>query len=54
MAELREVRREKEQAIRAQEFDKAASLREKEAELSDKFRELQLESKNLKDPEQGK
>jgi ATP-dependent Clp protease ATP-binding subunit ClpC len=52
MVELREVRREKEQAIRAQEFDKAASLREKETELSDKLRELKSKSIDTDEPKE--
>lgn len=38
--ELRQIRCEKEEAIKAHEFDKAAALREKETELSEKLREL--------------
>jgi ATP-dependent Clp protease ATP-binding subunit ClpC len=39
--ELRAVRRDKEMAIRNQEFEKAASLREQETKLSEKIREIQ-------------
>ena len=39
--ELRKVRRDKEMAIRNQEFEKAASLREQETKLSEKIREIQ-------------
>jgi len=39
--ELRQVRRDKEMAIRNQEFEKAASLREQETKLSEKIREIQ-------------
>lgn len=39
--ELRKVRRDKEMAIRNQEFEKAASLREQETRLSEKIREIQ-------------
>ncbi|MBX9570157.1 MAG: ATP-dependent Clp protease ATP-binding subunit [Candidatus Obscuribacterales bacterium] len=39
--ELRKVRRDKEMAIRNQEFEKAASLRESETKLSEKIREIQ-------------
>lgn len=49
--ELRKVRRDKEMAIRNQEFEKAASLREQETKLlrrSVKFRLFGKPSKNLK------
>lgn len=39
--ELRKVRRDKEMAIRNQEFEKAANLRESETKLSEKIREIQ-------------
>jgi ATP-dependent Clp protease ATP-binding subunit ClpC len=39
--ELRQVRRDKEMAIRNQEFEKAATLRESETKLSEKIREIQ-------------
>ncbi|HEY9755202.1 MAG TPA: ATP-dependent Clp protease ATP-binding subunit [Oculatellaceae cyanobacterium] len=39
--ELRKVRRDKEMAIRNQEFEKAAHLREQETKLSEKIREIQ-------------
>ncbi len=39
--ELRKVRRDKEMAIRNQEFEKAASMREQETKLSEKIREIQ-------------
>lgn len=39
--ELRKVRRDKEMAIRNQEFEKAAQLREQETKLSEKVREIQ-------------
>jgi ATP-dependent Clp protease ATP-binding subunit ClpC len=39
--ELRQVRRDKEMAIRNQEFEKAATLREQETKLSEKIREIQ-------------
>lgn len=39
--ELRNVSRDKEQAIRAQEFEKASQLRDKEADLKEKIKEVQ-------------
>ena len=38
--ELKQVIRDKEQAIRNQEFEKASQLRDTEAELKDKIREV--------------
>ncbi len=51
--ELRKVRRDKEMAIRNQEFEKAASLREQETKLrkkSAKFKQPGRPNKNLKSP----
>lgn len=39
--ELRNISRDKEQAIRAQEFEKASQLRDKEADLKEKIKEIQ-------------
>src|ERR1700747_723009 len=39
--EIEKVRKEKEDAIEAQEFEKAASLRDKERKLTQKKRELE-------------
>ncbi len=39
--ELRKIRRDKEMAIRNQEFEKAAHLREQETKLSDKIKDIQ-------------
>ncbi len=49
--ELRKVRRDKEMAIRNQEFDKAATLREQEAKLSEKIREIQTAWKTKQESE---
>ncbi len=45
-AEIEKVRKEKEAAIEAQEFEKAANLRDKERKLANKKRELAEEWKN--------
>ncbi len=47
--ELKEIRRKKEVAISAQEFEKAASLRDKEKSLLQKKREKELEWRNSKE-----
>lgn len=49
--ELRQVRRDKEMAIRNQEFEKAASLREQETKLSEKIREVQAAWKTKQESE---
>jgi ATP-dependent Clp protease ATP-binding subunit ClpC len=49
--ELRKVRRDKEMAIRNQEFEKAASLRENETKLSERIKEIQLQWKNKQETE---
>lgn len=49
--ELRKVRRDKELAIRNQEFEKAASLREQETKLSEKIRDIQGEWKTKQESE---
>jgi ATP-dependent Clp protease ATP-binding subunit ClpC len=49
--ELRKVRRDKEMAIRNQEFEKAASLREQETKLSEKIREIQAQWKAKQETE---
>jgi len=49
--ELRTVRRDKEMAIRNQEFEKAASLREQETKLSEKIREIQNDWKAKQESE---
>ncbi len=49
--ELRKVRRDKEMAIRNQEFDKAATLREQEAKLSEKIRDIQTAWKTKQESE---
>jgi ATP-dependent Clp protease ATP-binding subunit ClpC len=49
--ELRKVRRDKEMAIRNQEFEKAASLREQETRLSEKIREIQAAWKTKQESE---
>jgi len=49
--ELRKVRRDKEMAIRNQEFDKAATLREQEAKLSEKIRDIQTVWKTKQESE---
>lgn len=49
--ELRKVRRDKEMAIRNQEFEKAASLREQETKLSERIREIQAQWKQKQETE---
>jgi ATP-dependent Clp protease ATP-binding subunit ClpC len=49
--ELRKVRRDKEMAIRNQEFEKAASLREQETKLSERIREIQAQWKQQQETE---
>ncbi|MBY0359124.1 MAG: ATP-dependent Clp protease ATP-binding subunit [Candidatus Obscuribacterales bacterium] len=49
--ELRKVRRDKEMAIRNQEFEKAASLREQETKLSEKIRDIQTQWKAQQETE---
>lgn len=49
--ELRKVRRDKEMAIRNQEFEKAASLREQETKLSEKIRDIQTQWKAKQESE---
>jgi len=49
--ELRRIRRDKEMAIRNQEFEKAASLREQETKLSEKIREIQTVWKTKQESE---
>ncbi|MBX9879862.1 MAG: ATP-dependent Clp protease ATP-binding subunit [Candidatus Obscuribacterales bacterium] len=49
--ELRKVRRDKEMAIRNQEFEKAASLRESETKLSEKIRDIQTQWKAKQETE---
>jgi len=49
--ELRKVRRDKEMAIRNQEFEKAASLREHETKLSERIREIQTAWKQQQETE---
>lgn len=49
--ELRKVRRDKEMAIRNQEFEKAASLRESETKLSEKIRDIQQQWKAKQETE---
>jgi len=51
--EIEQVRREKETAIEAQEFEKAASLRDTERKLSNKKRELEESWKQSDDAEQA-
>ena len=50
--EIEQVRREKESAIEAQEFEKAAALRDNERKLSNKKRELEESWKESTDEEQ--
>ena len=50
--EIEQVRREKEAAIEAQEFEKAAALRDNERKLSNKKRELEESWKESTDEEQ--
>ena len=47
--ELRIISRDKEQAIRAQEFEKASQLRDKEAELKEQIKEVQQKWKETQD-----
>ncbi len=47
--ELRLISRQKEQAIRSQEFEKASQLRDKEAELKDQIKEIQTKWKETQD-----
>ncbi|QQR55935.1 MAG: ATP-dependent Clp protease ATP-binding subunit [Candidatus Melainabacteria bacterium] len=49
--ELRKVRRDKEMAIRNQEFEKAAALREQETKLSEKIKEIQNAWKSKQETE---
>jgi ATP-dependent Clp protease ATP-binding subunit ClpC len=54
--EIEKVRKEKEESIEAQEFEKAASLRDKERKLSQKKRELEeswQSDENVEQPEIG-
>ena len=46
-AEIRELRREKEEAISAERFEDAADLRDRERELSDRLEQLRLGWKDL-------
>src|SRR5207237_8281955 len=50
--EIERVRKEKEDAIEAQEFEKAASLRDKERKLTQKKRELEENWRNQETEEQ--
>jgi ATP-dependent Clp protease ATP-binding subunit ClpC len=50
--EIEKVRKEKEEAIEAQEFEKAASLRDKERKLTQKKRELEDEWRNSEGTEE--
>ena len=50
--EIDKVRTEKEQAIEAQEFEKAASLRDKERKLTQKRRELEEKWRSSEQSEQ--
>jgi ATP-dependent Clp protease ATP-binding subunit ClpC len=50
--EIEKVRKDKEAAIEAQEFEKAASLRDKERKLTQKKRELEENWRNSEDAEQ--
>ena len=47
--ELRLISRQKEQAIRSQEFEKASQLRDKEAELKDQIKEIQNKYKEVQE-----
>ena len=49
--ELRKVRRDKEMAIRNQEFENAASLRERETKLSERIKEIQAAWKEKQENE---
>ncbi len=50
--EIERVRKEKEESIEAQEFEKAASLRDKERKLTQKKRELEEDWRNSEDSEE--
>jgi ATP-dependent Clp protease ATP-binding subunit ClpC len=50
--EIERVRKEKEESIEAQEFEKAASLRDKERKLTQKKRELEDDWRNSEDSEE--
>src|SRR2546423_1637683 len=50
--EIEKVRKDKEEAIEAQEFEKAASLRDKERKLTQKKRELEEEWRNSEGTEE--
>jgi ATP-dependent Clp protease ATP-binding subunit ClpC len=50
--EIEKVRKDKEDAIEAQEFEKAASLRDKERKLTQKKRELEDDWRELGRPEE--
>src|SRR5438874_1566444 len=50
--EIEKVRKDKEEAIEAQEFEKAASLREKERKLTQKKRELEEDWRNSEGTEE--
>src|SRR5205814_8590375 len=50
--EIERVRKEKENAIESQEFEKAASLRDKERKLTQKKRELEEQWHNQESEEQ--
>jgi ATP-dependent Clp protease ATP-binding subunit ClpC len=50
--EIEKVRKEKEESIEAQEFEKAASLRDKERKLTQKKRELEEQWRNQESEEQ--
>ena len=50
--EIERVRKEKEDSIEAQEFEKAASLRDKERKLTQKKRELEEQWRNSEDVEE--
>src|SRR5438093_1423516 len=50
--EIEKVRKEKEEAIEAQEFEKAASLRDKERKLTQKKRELEEDWRNSEGTEE--
>ena len=47
--DLRLISRQKEQAIRSQEFEKASQLRDKEAELKDQIKEIQNKYKEVQE-----
>src|SRR5690348_18136843 len=50
--EIEKVRKDKEEAIEAQEFEKAASLRDKELKLTQKKRELEEDWRNSESVEE--